>query len=102
MSTATIVGSGPNGLAAAVHLARQGVDVTVLEAADTIGGGTRSGELTVPGLIHDHCSAIHPMGAASPFLQTLDLERHAAGPFRPRAGARAGYACHIERDGLFR
>lgn len=76
MSTATIVGSGPNGLAAAVHLARQGVDVTVLEAADTIGGGTRSGELTVPGLIHDHCSAIHPMGAASPFLQTLGLERH--------------------------
>lgn len=76
MSTATIVGSGPNGLAAAVYLARNGVDVTVLEAAGDIGGGTRSGELTLPGLVHDHCSAFHPMGAASPYLQTLGLERH--------------------------
>ena len=63
MSTAVVVGSGPNGLAAALHLARSGVDVQVLEAADEIGGGTRSGELTVPGLVHDHCSAFHPMGA---------------------------------------
>ncbi|WP_430331245.1 phytoene desaturase family protein [Rhodococcus sp. ACT016] len=76
MSTAVVVGSGPNGLAAAVHLARNGVDVDVLEAADEIGGGTRSGELTVPGLIHDHCSAFHPMGAGSPFLSTLGLERY--------------------------
>lgn len=76
MSTAVVVGSGPNGLAAAVHLAGNGVDVQVLEAADEIGGGTRSGELTLPGLIHDHCSAFHPMGAGSPYLQTLDLERH--------------------------
>ncbi|NLE82885.1 MAG: NAD(P)/FAD-dependent oxidoreductase [Rhodococcus sp.] len=76
MSTAVVVGSGPNGLAAAVHLARSGVDVQVLEAAEVIGGGTRSGELTVPGLIHDHCSAFHPMGAGSPFLQTLGLERY--------------------------
>ncbi|MFV9429026.1 phytoene desaturase family protein [Rhodococcus aetherivorans] len=76
MSTAVVVGSGPNGLAAAVHLAQNGVDVQVLEAADEIGGGTRSGELTVPGLIHDHCSAFHPMGAGSPYLQTLDLERY--------------------------
>ncbi|MGW4477964.1 phytoene desaturase family protein [Rhodococcus triatomae] len=76
MSTAVVVGSGPNGLAAAVHLARNGVNVDVFEAADEIGGGTRSGELTLPGLIHDHCSAFHPMGAGSPYLATLDLERY--------------------------
>lgn len=76
MSTAVVVGSGPNGLAAAVHLARNGVDVQVLEAADEIGGGTRSGEYTLPGLIHDHCSAFHPVGAGSPFLTSLDLGRH--------------------------
>lgn len=76
MSRATIVGSGPNGLACAVALAREGVEVTVLEASDTIGGGARSGELTVPGLIHDHCSAVHPMAVGSPFLNSLGLERH--------------------------
>ncbi|AOW94007.1 FAD-dependent oxidoreductase [Rhodococcus sp. WMMA185] len=76
MTTATIVGGGPNGLAAAVHLARHGVDVQVLEAADTLGGGTRSSELTVPGLLHDECSAFHPMGAGSPYLQTLDLAKY--------------------------
>lgn len=76
MSTAVVVGSGPNGLAAAVALARAGVDVTVLESADTIGGGTRSGPATLPGLLHDHCSAIHPMAVASPFLAELDLSRY--------------------------
>lgn len=76
MSEAVVVGSGPNGLASAVALARAGVGVTVLEAADTIGGGTRSGELMTPGLLHDHCSAVHPMGVGSPFLSTLGLERH--------------------------
>ncbi|WP_416974464.1 phytoene desaturase family protein [Streptomyces sp. 4F14] len=75
MSTAVVVGSGPNGLAGAVRLARAGVDVTVLEAAGTIGGGTRTSELT-PGLLHDHCSAVHPMAVASPFLRTLGLEEH--------------------------
>ncbi len=73
MSTAIVVGSGPNGLAAAARLARAGLDVTVLEAADTIGGGTRSSEMIVPGLLHDHCSAVHPIAAASPFLDELDL-----------------------------
>ncbi len=76
MSTATVVGSGPNGLACAVALARAGVEVTLLEAAETIGGGTRSGELTVPGAIHDLCSAGQPMAAASPFFRSLELEKH--------------------------
>src|ERR687896_2540976 len=76
MSDAIVVGSGPNGLAAAVTLAREGVSVTVLEAEDTVGGGARSGELTLPGLVHDHCSAVHPMAVGSPFLRSLDLERH--------------------------
>ena len=76
MSTATVVGAGPNGLAAAVALARAGVRVTVLEAADRIGGGTRSGEAILPGLLHDHCSAIHPMAVGSSFLNGLGLDRH--------------------------
>lgn len=76
MSEAIVVGSGPNGLACAVALARDGVEVTVLEAEETIGGGTRTSELTVPGLLHDHCSAVHPMAVGSPFLNSLGLERH--------------------------
>ncbi len=76
MSDAIVVGSGPNGLACAVELARNGVGVTVLEAEETIGGGTRTSELTVPGLLHDDCSATHPMAVGSPFLNSLELERH--------------------------
>ncbi|MFF9813085.1 phytoene desaturase family protein [Streptomyces sp. NPDC014006] len=76
MSDAIVVGAGPNGLAAAVALAQRGLRVTVLEAADEIGGGTRSSELTLPGLLHDHCSAVHPLGVGSPFLRTLGLERY--------------------------
>jgi phytoene dehydrogenase-like protein len=76
VSRATVVGSGPNGLACAVALAQAGVEVTVLEAEKTIGGGTRSAELTVPGVIHDVCSAGQPMAAASPFLRSLGLERY--------------------------
>lgn len=76
MTSAVVVGSGPNGLSAAAHLARSGVEVTVLEAAPTIGGGARSGELMTAGLIHDHCSAVHQVAAASPALRGLDLGRH--------------------------
>lgn len=71
---ATVVGAGPNGLAAAAHLALAGRKVLVLEAADTIGGGARTEELTLPGFRHDVCSAIHPLGIASPFFRSLDLE----------------------------
>ncbi len=76
VSSAIVVGPGPNGLACAVALAREGVEVTVLEAEDEIGGGARSGEATVPGVIHDFCSAVHPMAVGSPFLNSLGLERH--------------------------
>ncbi len=70
---AVVVGYGPNGLAAAITLAGAGRSVLVLEANDTIGGGTRSAELTLPGFVHDVCSAIHPLGAGSPFFNSLPL-----------------------------
>jgi phytoene dehydrogenase-like protein len=73
---AVVVGSGPNGLAAAVALAQRGASVLVLEGADAIGGGTRTSELTLPGFRHDVCSACHPMGILSPFFRTLPLEAH--------------------------
>ncbi len=72
---AVIVGSGPNGLAAAVEIAQNGRRVLVVEAHPTVGGGTRTLPLTLPGFQHDVCSAIHPLGLASPFLKTLPLER---------------------------
>ena len=73
---AVVVGSGPNGLAAAVTLARAKLSVLVLEASETIGGGTRSLELTLPGFIHDVCSAVHPMAVGSPFFRDLPLHDH--------------------------
>ena len=73
---AVVVGTGPNGLAAAVELARGGRSVAVLEAERSVGGGTRSAELTLPGFVHDLGSAIHPLGFASPFFKSLPLEEH--------------------------
>ena len=72
---AVIVGAGPNGLAAAITLARAGCSVLVCEANATVGGGARSAELTLPGFVHDVCSAVHPLAAGSPFFVTLPLER---------------------------
>lgn len=73
---AVIVGSGPNGLSAAITLAQRGLKVIVIEARDTIGGGVRSAELTLPGFIHDVCSAVHPLAVSSPFFRSLDLARY--------------------------
>ena len=73
---AVIIGSGPNGLSAAIVLAQAGASVLVLEAREEIGGGTRSAECTLPGYLHDVCSAVHPMGVLSPFFRSLPLEEH--------------------------
>lgn len=72
---AIVVGAGPNGLAAAITIARAGRSVMVLESADRVGGGTRSGELTLPGFVHDICSAIHPLAVASPCFRDLPLDK---------------------------
>ncbi len=76
MQDAVVVGAGPNGLAAAVAIAMAGFEVTVLEARDTIGGGTRTSTDALPGLVVDECSAVHPLGVASPFLTSLPLADH--------------------------
>ena len=76
MPDVVVVGAGPNGLAAAITCAEAGRSVLVLEAADTVGGGTRTAELTLPGFRHDVCSAIHPLAAVSPFFERAGLERH--------------------------
>ncbi len=73
---AVVVGAGPNGLAAAVRLAEAGCSVLVLEAADTIGGGTRSAQLTLPGFVHDVCAAVHAMGVSAPALSLETLGPH--------------------------
>jgi phytoene dehydrogenase-like protein len=82
---AVVIGSGPNGLAAAITMARAGWEVTVHEAADTVGGGVRSEELTQPGFTHDVCSAIHPLGRDSPFFRDLELPVGWAQPDAPAA-----------------
>jgi phytoene dehydrogenase-like protein len=84
MSEAVVVGSGPNGLAGAITLARAGLDVTVYEAADSAGGGARSGDLLGTGLTYDVCSAVHPFGVSSPFFERLDLGAHGLEWVHPR------------------
>ncbi|MFD6341825.1 phytoene desaturase family protein [Streptomyces sp. NPDC060131] len=76
MLDAVVVGAGPNGLTAAVELARRGFSVAVFEAKDTVGGGARTEELTLPGFRHDPCSAVHPLGAGSPVFKTMPLARY--------------------------
>lgn len=82
---AAVVGSGPNGLCAAITLAQAGRRVIVLEGAETFGGGARTAELTLPGFRHDVCSAIHPMGISSPYLLSLKLEDHGLEWVHPEA-----------------
>lgn len=82
---AVVIGSGPNGLAAAITLARAGVSVRVVEAHDEPGGGMRTAALTLPGFMHDVCSAVHPMGVLSPFFRTLPLGEHGLVWLYPRA-----------------
>ncbi|HEY8324498.1 MAG TPA: NAD(P)-binding protein, partial [Ktedonobacterales bacterium] len=98
---AVVVGSGPNGLAAAISIALAGRSVAVFEARETVGGGMRSGELTLPGFIHDICSTAHPLGVASPFFRTLPLERYGlewVQPPAPMAHPLPGGAALLERS----
>jgi len=107
---AVVVGSGPNGLAAAITLQREGLQVLLLEAKATIGGGMRTAELTLPGFYHDVCSAVHPMGAASPFLRSLPLHEFgleylhpevlAAHPFDDGTAAALYHSLDQTADGL--
>src|SRR6202042_1724922 len=96
---AIVVGSGPNGLAAAVTLARAGLAVHVIEGAATPGGGCRTEELTLPGFRHDVCSAVHPLAGVSPFFAGFDLAARGVELLPPKVafahpldGGRAGAA----------
>lgn len=97
-----VVGSGPNGLAAAIEMARHGGRVTVMEAAETVGGGTRTMELTLPGFRHDVCSAIHPLAYSSPCFRNLPLAQHGLEWITPPAALAHpfddGTAAILERD----
>jgi len=84
---AVVIGAGPNGLAAGITLAREGCRVLVVEAKSTLGGGTRTAELTLPGFHHDLCSAIHPLGVASSFMRSLPLEQYGVEWIYPPAAA---------------
>src|SRR4051794_12025242 len=85
VTDAVVVGAGPNGLAAAVRLAVAGRSVLVVERSREIGGGSRSGSVTLPGFVHDICSSVHPFAAASPFFRSLALEEHGLEFVHPRA-----------------
>lgn len=84
MLDAVVVGAGPNGLTAAVELARRGFSVAVFEAGSTVGGGARTEELTLPGFLHDPCSAVHPLGFGSPVFKTMPLDRYGLEWLHPR------------------
>jgi phytoene dehydrogenase-like protein len=99
---AIVIGAGPNGLAAAIVLARAGCSVVVIEAEETVGGGARSAELTLPGFVHDVCSAVHPLAIGSPFFRTLPLIEHGLTWIDPPAPLAHplddGVAIVLERD----
>lgn len=84
---AIVVGSGPNGLSAAITMQQQGLSVLIVEAKDTIGGGLRTSQLTLPGFKHDVCSAVHPMALSSPFLKSLPLKEHGLEYIHPAIAA---------------
>jgi phytoene dehydrogenase-like protein len=92
---AVVLGSGPNGLAAAIHLRQKGLSVLLIEGKKEIGGGLRSGELTLPGFTHDICSAIHPLAIASPFLSSLPLGQYGLEWITPLVAA-----AHPFNDGI--
>ncbi len=102
MTDAVVVGAGPNGLSAAISLARAGCSVVVLEAEATVGGGCRSEELTLPGFVHDVCAAIHPLGVASPAFRDMPLAGHGLEWVHPEAPAAhplpGGRAAVLERS----
>jgi phytoene dehydrogenase-like protein len=97
---AVVIGSGPNGLAAAILLQQKRLSVLLIEGKDTIGGGLRSAELTLPGYLHDICSAVHPLAAASPFFETLPLDKYGLEFIYPKIAAAhpldSGYAAVIK------
>ncbi|MGS2741035.1 phytoene desaturase family protein [Sinomicrobium sp. M5D2P17] len=99
---AIVVGSGPNGLAAAIKLQSEGLKVLLVEGKDTIGGGMRTMELTLPGFRHDVCSAIHPTAIASPYLSQLPLHEHGLEYILPEVDCAHpfddGSAAHLERS----
>src|SRR5580692_2471265 len=84
---AIVIGSGPNGLAAAIQMQQKGLSVLLIEGKETIGGGMRSAELTLPGFTHDICSAIHPLASGSPFFQTLPLQQFGLNFIYPKYAA---------------
>src|SRR5271169_3367895 len=84
---AIVVGSGPNGLAAAILMQQKGLSVLLIEGKETIGGGLRSAELTLPGFTHDICSAVHPLAVASPFFEQLPLSDHGLEYIYPKIAA---------------